>query len=703
MLPVFFHQTPFFRFLLPFIGGIVLGFQLTCGAVMCLFACIILTATLFCLQWKWKKLVLHHFEWIYGSLFYLLLFVMGVCAVSLHRFHPSEQTEQGVYLAVVEEPPVERENSMKATILLKEYISDSSRTQRQEKIMAYIRKDAQSKNIRQGDLLLFKTTVKPVVNAGNPYEFDYRGFLNKRDIARSAFIESGQWQRIGTYAQGPLVNLSNRIRYRLLDIFKEAGLEGNELAVASALTLGYKADLSDDLRSAYSASGAMHVLAVSGLHVGILYFVLEFLLKLIPFLHRRKWLFAIVMLAVLWLYAFITGLPPSVKRAATMFSVIVIGQALYRKAYIYNSIAISAFILLLLNPMILYDVGFQLSYTAVIAIVFFHSKLYPLLSFDHILFDKAWSLTCVSLAAQIGTAPLALYYFHQFPIYFILSNFIVIPAASVIIYGALILFVLSPVSQLLEWCGWMFDKILYTLNTCIFFIEKLPGSLITGVRFQSWEIWLWFMLIASVSVWLLLKRKAYLFSTLGICLIWLAGTVVRDYHDLSRQQMMVLNAQNNSLFMFIDGHQNEVWYESRKPSFNPVRSTADQRIAMHLGGAHLNSLESSLHRTGIDEYIPGLYLFANFIQFENKQLAIFTREYPPQDVGTHTVKVNIVVLAQNVNARIEQIVQAYHPEIIVIDASNSLNRSDRWEEDCRTAGVKCHRISRDGAFVFDVH
>ncbi len=698
MLPAFFHQTPFFRLLLPFIAGIVFGFYITIPAIFCLWICMALGVGILLLLLKWKNLVLHHWDWLYGTVLHAFLILIGICTASLHQIALPQQTEQGVWLVVVEEPPVEKEKSMKATVRIRANLANDSTTCN-EKIITYFRKDDAARNIKQGDLLLMDAELKPVVNAGNPYEFDYQGYLNKRHIGRSAFVESDKWQYLDSYAQGPLLNLSNRIRNVLLGIYARAGLSGNELAVASALVLGYKADLDDMLRGAYSASGAMHVLAVSGLHVGIIYFILNSLLTLIPFLRRVKWLRALLLLTALWLYALITGMPPSVMRASTMFSFIIVGEAFHRRAYIYNSIAASAFVLLLINPANLFDVGFQLSYMAVTAIVFFHPHLYGLFSFKRWLPDQIWSLTCVSIAAQIGTVPLSLYYFHQFPSYFMLTNLIVIPAASVIIYGSFLLFIISPVATLLGAIGWLLDKFIYFINSCIFFIEKLPGSVIWGIRFQGWEVLLSYSIGAIISIWALTTRKMYLFASLVCCLFWVAGATIRDSRDLQRQQLIVYHMQGNSLLQFTDGRNNVIWYASRNPSsFHASHLTEYQRIAMQLKEAECILLDSALlHRR--HSYIPDIHVSNNFIQFADKRLAIFTRNLPPQDAGQQTVKIDAVILTQNVNAKIPQIIKSLNPDVVVLDASNTLARIDRWEKDCCEAGVKCHRLDRDGAFI----
>jgi len=699
MLPPFFHQTPFFRLLLPFIAGIVVGFCFMTPSGYGIFVCVVCMTGIVGMIWKWKWLFQHRLGWIYGILLNLFFFFVGVTAVSLRSFVPLDYSEQGSWLGVVTDPPLERANSMKATVHIRAHLSGDSTSAHDELVIAYFRKDSLSRLIRQGDLLVMNTTLNAVNNAGNPYEYDYRGYLARKHIGRSAFVESNSWRKIDSYAQNPLFNLSYRIRYSLLDILKRSNLSGNELAVSSALALGYKADLENELLKAYSRSGAIHVLAVSGLHVGIIFMVFKMLLLPFSFIQRTKWLRALILLAVLWLYALITGLSPSVMRAATMFSFIAAGEALNRRAYIYNSIAASAFILLLANPGNLLELGFQFSYMAVIAIVYLNPFLKGLYTFKNWFLEKVWDLTCVSIAAQAGTAPLVLYYFHQFPSYFLLSNYVVIPAASVIIYGVALLFFISPVPVVFETVSWLLDKFLYAVNSMVFFIEKIPGSVTLGIRFAGWEVLFAYILIATITVWMTKKYKTALFATLVLITFWITGATIRTGEDLRRQQLIVYATQGNSLLQFVNGRDDMIWYSSRNNTFNADYLTEGYRTAMQIKPLQYYFLLDSVFNKPEKLYLPGLFNDGNYVYFAGKRLAIFTRNTPPKIAGSQSIRTDIAILTQNVNVRIPQIMEWYSPELIVVDASNSQARIDRWEEECVEAGVRYHRVDRDGAFV----
>jgi competence protein ComEC len=635
---------------------------------------------------------------VFGLCCDLILLVTGMATVVLHDYTPNPLTEQGVFAIVVEEPPVERENSVKATVRLTAVMTDSTWMRKDEKLLLYLRKDSLSLKLRQGDLLFVETILRPIRNAGNPYEFDYAAYLKRKHIGRSAFVESDKWTLSRSYAQSPLQNIPNRIRDILLDCYRRSGIEGNELAVVCALTLGYRVYMNDDLLSAYSSSGAMHVLAVSGLHVGVFYFILVLLLGRIPFLQSSKVAWALIMLGLLWTYAVVTGMSPSVSRATVMFSIIVIGKSFHRRAYIYNSIAVSAFLLLLFNPANLYEVGFQLSYMAVLAIVYLYPKLYRLIDCKYYLTEKLWKLACTSLAAQIGTAPVSLYYFCQFPGYFLLSNFIAVPLASLIIYGAVILFALSPTPVLATLWGQLYEKLIYLLNSSVFFIEKFPGSVISPVFFQAWEVFLFYILMICTLAWMATRRKKFLVAALGFCLVWVTGSTLRDYRDLSRKQLIVYHSPGNTLLQFINGRRDVICYRGRNESFQPEYLTANAHVAMQLQDVTLYPLDSAFLPVP-DK--PDLQIADHLIRFAGKSILVFDRVHPPGEMIRH-VDTDVAVLTQNVRAEIAELIRCCSPETIVADASNSLKNTERWAKECTQAGVRYHCTVNNGAFVMSI-
>ncbi|MEM9053079.1 MAG: ComEC/Rec2 family competence protein, partial [Bacteroidota bacterium] len=271
-----------------------------------------------------------------------------------------------------------------------------------------------------------------------------------------------------------------------------------EFGVISALVLGDKAQLDVDLRRQFVNAGVVHILAVSGLHVGIIYFLFGWLFDLL-LKKKGRLLKFILLLLILWAYAALTGFSPSVLRAATMFSFISLGKYHWKYGNVYNMIAGSAVVLLVVDPLLITQVGFQLSYLAVIGIVYFHPKFYSLLTFETWLPDKIWSLTCVSLSAQLATFPLSVFYFHQFPVLFPLSNLLVIPLATAILYLGISWLILSWVPFLSSILEFLTIKATYILNLTVETFNELPIVTLRGLYLTEIETILLYSLIVTIA------------------------------------------------------------------------------------------------------------------------------------------------------------------------------------------------------------
>ncbi|MGB1218008.1 MAG: ComEC/Rec2 family competence protein, partial [Saprospiraceae bacterium] len=302
-------------------------------------------------------------------------------------------------------------------------------------ILFYFPSDSLSEEINYGDELFIQTRInKPNKNL-NPKGFDYKKYLHFQNVHYTGRVVKNNWQIVNKYEKENLYSFSHRTRKKGLDLLRKHLPSENEFAVGSALILGDKKEMTEEVQNAYAETGATHVLAVSGLHVGIVYAIITFIFGFIK--SRKKGFNAfrlILSLILIWSFALITGFSPSVIRAATMFSFLTIGDLFTREKNIYNTLAGSAFIILLVNPYLLFSIGFQLSYLAVISIIFFQPLIYKSWYVENKFGKFIWGLISVSLAAQIMTLPISLYYFHQFPTYFILSGLVVIPAAGIIMY-----------------------------------------------------------------------------------------------------------------------------------------------------------------------------------------------------------------------------------------------------------------------------
>ena len=286
----------------------------------------------------------------------------------------------------------------------------------------YIKKDTQSCALQNGDWITLQSAVFCPRQRMDRTAQHYK----KKNLSGSYFVSSRQWHLVCHTSERSLIYYAHKAQKRLVKIFMDMNIKGDELSVLSALTIGEKSMLSKDLKNAYSMTGASHILAVSGLHVGIVFYVFSHLLVFLTRSKNAEKFNVIVSLIALWIFAFVTGLSPSVVRASIMLTMASLTILLNRKSQIFNTVFASAFLMLLYSPAYLYDVGFQLSFTAVLSILLFQKPIYESFVVRNKLLDKIWAMSSVSFSAQLGTLPLSLYYFHQVPKFLILVSYLLL-------------------------------------------------------------------------------------------------------------------------------------------------------------------------------------------------------------------------------------------------------------------------------------
>ncbi len=349
----------------------------------------------------------------------------------------------------------------------------------------------------------------------------------------------------------------------------------DERAIAIALVLGVTDGIDNDLQNAYAASGAMHVLAVSGMHVGIIYAIILLLFKPLNKFKNSKWVAAIVSLVCLWVFSFITGNSPSVLRAVTMFSFIAIARPFGMRTNIYNTLAASAFVLLIYNPYLIMSVGFQLSYLAVLGIVYLQRPLYQLWEIENTLGDWTWKITCVSIAAQASTFALGLLYFHQFPTYFLISNLFVIPLSTFVLIGGIFLLGVSSISALATFVGVILEWLIKALNWIVFKTEALPFSLINDIHLTIFQCWLLMGILVSFILLFEFKSVKWLYAAFSFTILF---TIIQWNNfsvNVDQKQMVVYSISNHGAIEFIDHGRSYFYADS-------ILANDDERVKFHI-------------------------------------------------------------------------------------------------------------------------
>ncbi len=457
-----FGESPLLRLAVCLMAGIVIGNDVEAGhwLLPLLAGAVVLTMLL------WKKALLQSVA--IAVCFVLLGWLLTARQKeSLQVQWPEEEVK---YEAVVLSEPQEKPKTMAVDIML---------VKSGQKLKGYFYKDERSRGLRIGDGLSIQSRIRENSD-WHRGAFDYRRYLEIHGFTGSTFVSSWKWQKVRVSLEG-LSRLERtklyflRLRTRLLKRLAVDESSEDQYAVVAAMALGDKSALTKELREVYAVTGASHVLALSGLHLGIIYTLLSLLIV------GRRWQMVSQMLIVLciWAFVFLVGMSTSVVRSATMLTVYALLSLGYRDKMTVNTLAFTAIVMLMVHPLSLYDAGFQMSFMAVLAILVFMPLLEGLFPREYLLTHQSvrwlWSMVAVSVSAQIGVAPLIAYYFGRFSTFFLLTNFIVIPAATLILW-------LSPVVLLFPSLAYLLLYIVKCLNTVLGQMAAWPGASIEALH-----------------------------------------------------------------------------------------------------------------------------------------------------------------------------------------------------------------------------
>lgn len=516
-------KMPFVRIIIPFVAGILmyrsgihfLAISQLTSILIALF--LALGAWLLFLK-KFNSYNLRHVQSV------LLIFTIFISAYYIsHRndFRNNENfigntlPNSEVEMMLQIDNSVEQKNGTFKTTARAVALKTEEGWQKSEgEILLYIAQTDSAQTPDYGDLIATKFILsvveKPVFNS----DFNYQKFLADKNIFHQAYISDGNWTLLEQNKGNPLMAFALAARNKLVSILQNQLGKTEEYAVVSAMLTGYRADLSADMMQAYSKAGVIHIMSVSGLHVGVIYIMISSLLGLFAWLKRKKWLRVIVVLLLIWFYSMITGLSASVLRSAVMISFIVLGEALHRKINPLNSLCAAAFILLAINPGSIGEVGFQLSFAAVAGIFLFQKPIYRLAYVRNKWIDQIWQLACVSLAAQIATLPFILYYFGQFPVYFLLTNILVVPLSGIVLYAAMGAVLLSWIPGLNVLAAWATILLVKIMNFIVVTVESLPYAVAGNIFVNAWSALVIAMIIALIFAMITMKKIRLIFPIL---------------------------------------------------------------------------------------------------------------------------------------------------------------------------------------------
>ncbi len=599
--------------------------------------------------------------------------------------------------AVISKPVTEKENSYKAVLQSVKYKIKDTVISENSDLIVYFAKSDKVKGLKYGDKIIFKGRISEIKNPGNPYEFDYKKYLHRKGINGQIFLKNSDWKCTAHHCANPVFDFAYTAGNKLEKIYEKYGISDDELSVLQALTLGDRSEINDEIRQSYVSSGAMHILAVSGLHVGIIYMLFNFLLSFLNKFKVKnkntgKHLKALILILIIWSFAILSGLSPSIRRAAVMFSFIIIGKALNRHINVYNSVSASAFILLIINLFLITEVSFQLSYAAVLGIIFFHPKIVALFKIKNKFLYYLWSLTAVSIAAQISTFPITLYYFHIFPTLFFVSNIIVIPAATAILILAVLLLATSYLPYIPNFFALILKYILKFLNSSVSFIEKLPHSTIENISFHIEDLIIAFLLIISVSVFIFLKKVRALQTALILLILWISFGTFHKIKTNSQNQFIIYNISNHTAIDIIGK-------ESYLISDEGIFKTKNIKYGIHPNRQYFNKKNFKFIPADTTEFLSDIFFKKDiFLIAGNKIFMMPDKNFERFRNFEKRIKVDYVILSGKSNTDIKKIKNNFDFQLIIFDSSNDFYTLKRRKEECEKLKVKYYSVKDSGAF-----
>lgn len=693
------RKFPFLRFLVAFLFGIVSAYYFPNPKVahLTLASLFVLFAILFVLH-RWQK---SSIRWAlpFGVVLNGLLAALGYTLCyqqnqdeALRKIAPYVAGEQ-TYIAKLDDQAVLKGNRLEVPLQVLAVKDSLGNWVNVDLIVqAKLELDTNTTKLKYGDLIAFRSRLLRITAGANPHTFDAKTYYALHHIYYKSYIRAEHWQSLAqnraVWWRSELIN----VRSYLLELLQIHLPTVNEHAVASALTLGAKKGLDQALRHAYADTGAMHVLAVSGLHVGLIAWL--FSLLLVKRKKDSKWVKitkTIVLLLCIWGFAFLTGASASVMRASTMFSLLILGQESGRFPNVYNTLALTAFLLLLIDPYFIFDIGFQLSFLAVIGIVYLQPKLYRQIYIKNQLLDWIWSLTTVSIAAQLSTLPISWYYFHQFPVYFWLSGLVVIPLATLILPLALLLFLLGKISFLASFIGTMLYWVLWFMNSLIFTLSQFPMAVVDQIWISTFEVYLFYLIMISFLIAVSWSSKRFLALSLLAVIVFLGSWNYTEWKEHQQAELWIYKAHKGSVIDFIQGKEAVTLADSNLT--NQQKNFINQPNLAYKG---IENRRQHFFTAG-DFSNAYLSIRGQYSQFRNLRLAFIDYKLPKKGAA-QTIEVDYLFLRKNPKLYdLADLAKFYQFKQLIWDASSSYWWRNRWTEQAQRLGYPYIDIAKEGA------
>ncbi|RAR74113.1 competence protein ComEC [Flavobacterium aciduliphilum] len=543
------------------------------------------------------------------------------------------------------------------------------------KTVLNIDKDSFKFPIKTGSHLLAKGYLFLTKKPNNPSQFDYGNYLKNKQIYSQFYCQSKNCI-LTKKIDRDIFYFADGIRTRIIQNLKKYKFNAPELHVLVALILGQQQDISPDLIKDYQYAGAVHILSVSGLHVGFILLFITFLLKLFPNTKNAALVKCIITILCLWGFGVLAGLAPSVLRSVAMFSFVALGNFLKRSINIYNTLAISIFIILLFQPAFLFDVGFQLSYIALFFIVWLHPLISSLWTPKNKISKYFWDIVSVSFAAQIGTFPISIYYFHQFPSLFFVTNLIVLPGMSFILGLGVIVMLIALCDSHYSFLYNTLEESIYILNKIISWVASLDSFVFKNIFCSIGMMLGTYLLIFSLIIWLkkpnYQKAIAFLISLIVFQIIWIDSKVTSQ----KTNEFIVFSGKKKNIIS--ERHGTNVVLHSNDVTPKNWKEEAALQNYITENGCRISKTST----------------LKNFYSFQTYKIMIIDKS----GVYLKNIHPDILILIDAPKVNIERLFRFWKPKMVVFGTTNFKSYVTQWKATCSKENIPFHDISEMGYF-----
>ena len=684
------QNAPFIRLLCPLITGICI--QHFCPAVNLIYIFFITTicSLLFYLIPR-NPAEKFRFRYTYGISICFLFCTLGMLSVALKQMQ--ETPIPATYIkaiARIDENNGKKIKSVTCTVTI-EHLIDQNEAYHQfsKKAILYFYPDDHACALVPGNYIIFKQKLQPIQNIPNPEAFDYASYTQRKGILYSQYLPEKDWRRLGFSPRMTWKEKALYYRTKVVDIISEINLDKEEQALLNALLLGYADGISTEQRKLFSSSGLSHILAVSGLHTGIIWSILYIAFYPLIWLRmpQMRHIFTIV---GLWIYAFITGLSPSVIRACIMATFIIIGYVLNRKGNTLNSLCAAAFFMLLYQPYYLFDIGFQLSYISVLSIVLFYPVIFHGIMTNNKLWNKIAGIIAISLATQIGTLPVAAYYFHTVPLLFLFTNLLIIPLLPIILGISIISVTLAAIDISIPWIHYATEHLLHFLSLVAYYTGKIPCNSLK-IWLEPRHIVLYFGILSSLYIAFKQKKSNWIIFCLSFILLFLIYNKAIPLPKQIENGWVIYNDNQNTVINFIDDKNNFLYSTDSIVDYPKIEKIASNFWIKNGINKFLIAKDSMNN--------GNLFISRPFILLRQKRILLLDSTNWKTKNSAYQLPIDYVIVTNDFKGRLSDLLPLFKIKHLIIPSNITYFKSYWLERECSKHHINCYVIRKEGAWA----